>query len=795
MAIGATDVQFPRKSLIHFKLFFLSICFFFFQAQAAFALVEKKPIHFSGDKQIWNRKENIVELFGHAVVNQPGETLNADYIKLYLNQRSLDAKGECVYIVNNSVIWGEEMHFNLDTRTGIILKGKVSNERFSLSGEKINRLGVGRFQTHWGTYTTCFDCAPSWSLLSEDVDMEVEGYAFLKNVTTLVKSAPMFWMPYLVLPMKTRRQSGVLFPPISFSGIHGAQLVLPYFWAINRSSDMTFGLGTFTANGLRAQWEGRYVLAPRSSGRSNLYFTRDRTFPDKTNRFSLNVAQTQELPWGFEEKIRVMEVSDNIYPFTYPLDVALDGEAFMPSLLTLSNGLPRLSFYVSAQRYRNLLNSESGGTKVQSTQFDPRTVQVLPTATVAFTDQQLWNTRIFTGLSFNITRFYRPAGPFDYDQSSVPFGSEVPDPAPPFRPGIDPIREANRFSMTPSLYTTLRPFDIFSLVPSLQYKYYYYTFQNAVPVLNRGYLVFQTDLSTQIERIYDFPNDPNIPRSKHLIRPLLTYSLIPKFSLNQGLEHPFVRQQQNSQNQPTPVYGYYFDDYDIVPYSYNRTGANYFIPQGNSLAYGFTTQWIRKRMRNRSNVSQYQTTAELTAGQAINFLELYNPIDSSQKHIFTRFFSLLNLSFDHFVSGTTYYYYPDIPAETPRHTVSTNLTYILERAVHQRVLTFERSFSVGYTYNQVNSATSNITGSTIFSLNDYIMPNANFSYSFQQSQLFGAGMGLTLQSPSRCWKISGGVAYTLGIGASLSFDMSLNITGSAFGGVTDIANAAQSSSK
>jgi LPS-assembly protein len=801
VAIGATNVQFPRELLkeklfrrfpLFFKgWFFVLLSLLFFQATLAVALGERQPIHFSGDKQLVDRKSNQVELFGHAIVTQPGETLSADYIKINMTSRTLDARGNCLYVASGSVISGEEMHFNLDTRTGTILNGRVSNESFSLTGEKIDKLGDRRFQTHWGAYSTCRDCAPSWGLLAEDVDMQVEGYAFLSNVTAQIKSAPAFWIPYLVVPMKTRRQSGVLFPPLAFSGIHGAQLIVPYFWAINRSADMTAAAGIYASRGLRAEWEGRYSLSPRSQGKANFFFTRDRTFPQKGDRFSIDVAQTQELPFGFEEKLRVMEVGDNQYPFLFARDVSVSGEAFLPSSLTISRASSDASFFLSAQRFRNLLNSSPGDPDAQLTEFDQRTVQVYPTVTFALIDRFLWESPIAAGLSTNLTNFYRPADAGAYDIDAQSRGTSFGEPLPPgasrsYQPGIDPLRRATRFSVSPTVYTTIRPFDTFSLIPSAQYRFYHYDFKGFVSPLNRGYLLLQADLTTQIERIYENPENANIPRTKHLIRPLLTYSLIP--FRNEDPNHPFVAQIENSQARN--LSGYNFDDYDIIPYDYNRTGANYFVPQGNSLAYGFTTQWIQRRGRAEVAMPSYRNVAEFSAGQAVNFREIYVPKDPESRHIFTRFFSVLGLNFDKLISQTTYFYYPDFPATTPRHTITTGATYIFERSLHQRILTYDRSFTLGYTFNQVNAATSNLTGTVNFSLSDYILPSASISYGFLKSQLFGAGLNLQLQSPSRCWKFSSGLNYQLGIGYNFVFDLALNITGSGFGGVGELATLA-----
>jgi hypothetical protein len=330
------------------------------------------------------------------------------------------------------------------------------------------------------------------------------------------------------------------------------------------------------------------------------------------------------------------------------------------------------------------------------------------------------------------------------------------------------------------------------VVPSLQYRGFFYYFGNNLPNLSRGYLLFQTDLSTQLERIYDFPDDDKIPRAKHLIRPLLTYSYIPGFGVQENAGHPFLQQIANAQTNGT--YGYNFDNNDIVPITFSQNNANYFVPLGNSLAYGFTTQWIRRKEVPEADYPTYQNAVEFSAGQAINFLEINTPRPSGEPpRMFTRFFSRLNLNFDKLYSMTNYFYYPDIPATTPRHTISTNLSYVLDRATHQRILTFDRSINLGYSFNKVTANTSNLTGSFNFSLNDYFMPYGSISYGFVPfGTWYGYGFGLQVQSPSQCWKLISSVNYVVGNGTSWNgFDLSLNLTGSGFGGVTELATQAQ----
>ena len=761
------------------------------------AVMDEKPLHTSADKSFWDRKRDKVRLEGHAVVRQEGETLSADFMTLDFTTRTLDAKGNCVYVTIDSIIYGDEMHLNLDTRTGVVIGARVSNDRFTLAGERLNKLAENRFQVHWGQYSTCKDCPNSWSLEAEDVDLTFGVYAYMSNVTSKIKDAPAFWLPYLVVPVKTLRQTGFLFPTYHYAPTtDGFAFVEPFFWAINRSTDMTIGIGDYTQRGKRAEWEGRYALSPRSGGLADFDYMQDKTFT-KTNRWALNTFQTQELPYHIDEKLKLMEVSDNHYPIDLANDVNRGADMVLSDSLSFNYDGDDFSAYLAANRYRNILNNDLNQTE-GLVNFDPTTVQAYPVAVATTNDRFIFGSPVAAGFSVGVSNFTRSAGLFDTDyirsKNCVAAGGNVASCAVlPFVPGEDPIREATRISVAPTLYTTLRPFDIIDVIPSATYYGYFYSFHSAqVENLERGYLLLQLNLSTQLEKIWDTP-DPDLPRQKSLIRPLLVYSNIPSVRQSDP-NHPFLSQITYAQG--NNIYGYNFDDADIVPTDNSPSQVNYFTPLGNSLAYGVTTQLITRHGALDKPYPSYIQNLEFTLAQSFNFRQLqYSP---ENRQPLSRLISTLNLNLQNFASSSTYYYTPYIP--TPRNFFTTSETFIFERAIHQRVLTFDRSATLTYTYDktactdptQIGSCgANNLDASLNYSLNDYILPTGYMEYGFITHAFNTAGASLMFQSPAQCYKIGPTVAYTIqNKEVSYAFDFELNITGAGFGAMSATNNTA-----
>ena len=288
--------------------------------------------HWGADQSKLNRKTRIVELRGNAYLSRNYEHLEADEIDYNIDTEYAQARGRVRYQFGEYYVKADAIDLDLRASTGTVYNGNISNGHFALRGKQMDKIEPQRFLIKDYTYTTCFDCPNSWEMSGKQADVKLEGYAYIDNFVFKVKEGSLFWLPYMVVPIKNKRQSGFLFPRWGLiSSIYGAYYVQPYFWAINDWSDMTFFAGTYSNLGTRLEWEGRYALTPGSFGSANFYYTRDPQVPKLQARYAGKVNISQELPWGFDSKLRAYEVSDSGYPITYSDDVPGRGDAVLSS--------------------------------------------------------------------------------------------------------------------------------------------------------------------------------------------------------------------------------------------------------------------------------------------------------------------------------------------------------------------------------------------------------------------------------------------------------------------------------
>jgi lipopolysaccharide assembly outer membrane protein LptD (OstA) len=745
----------------------LVMLFFLFCGEDSHAASE--AMQFGSDRTVMKRKENRVELRGNAYVFRENEVIRADAIDLDQKNQTVRASGRVTYQFDEYSVRADAIEMDLTTHVGQILNGSLSNGRFSLRGSKFLTEGLSHFKISDYDYSTCLDCPNSWELTGREVDFTIEGYAFIHDFIFKVKDASVMWLPFMVLPAKTRRQSGLLFPKFGVNQVYGAFIVQPYYWAINDWSDMTFGAGVYASRGSRFEWEGRYVLTPESRGNFNLFFTKDNAVEGLKYRYALKTEIAQEMPFGFSAKLRLNEVSDSGYPVTYADDVPGRLEPVLTSDLFFSRNEPAVSTVLSFKRIRNLLRFDANNRFVGG--FDPATVQESPRIVINSNDQFVFGQSFAAGIEARFNRFSREAGPFD----RFTFGTTQ----------VETIREANRFTLIPNLYTTLNPKPWLSLTPSVQYRSFFYNFNGIYQNLARGYLLAQADLSLQLEKVFR-GSEPGVSY-KHTIRPTLTYANIP--TIQQSSNHPFIDQIQ-SQARP----GQYFDNSDIVPERTTQNLNSYFTPLGNSLTYGLVTQVFRKETGKDGAPDRVARRFEAGLTQTLDIKEANRFLtnrDDDDRVLLSPLFTHLMYSGERFNARLEYTYYSFLdryrdaqllPFANP-HRLSSTFSWVFDRALKDGLLRFERSLSVNYTFSKLTAKVSSLQTSAQFSLNDYVMPRASLSYNLVTGNfaLLDSAFGVLFQSPSRCWQLDLGVINSIDRGTGPVINFSMNISGNSFG--------------
>jgi LPS-assembly protein len=191
----------------------------------------------------------------------------------------------------------------------------TSNSPFYFQGEWAERLG-NRYILYNGFVTNCKMPRPWWRLRGPKFIIEPEHKATAYRTTFLVRKFPLFYTPFFYHSLERQpRKSGFLIPNAGHSSRRGWMVGLGYFWAINRSYDVTYRAQDFTARGFTHHVDLRGKPNERSDFDAIIYGVQDRglpnsgTPPQKYSGLSLYVVGKSDLGNGWTARGNINYIS------------------------------------------------------------------------------------------------------------------------------------------------------------------------------------------------------------------------------------------------------------------------------------------------------------------------------------------------------------------------------------------------------------------------------------------------------------------------------------------------------
>jgi LPS-assembly protein len=550
---------------------------------------------------------DIVELDGDVKIVFQNQQLSADRAKINLRSKSVDAVGNVTVITEKATIGGQRVILDYETETGVIFDGYVQSGQVIFEGNLIKKTSATDYISDNAKYTTCTTCPEAWSFSGQSIRAELGGYAYIKNSLLRFGGVPVFWLPYLIVPLKSDRQSGLLTPGFEQSGSGGLAIAQSFYWVMSRSQDSTWTIKNYERRGPKGLMNYRYVLNETSSGELDMGYLQDKVFANENrlnvfrppqnrgalvNRWFLRYDHYYELPEGFVHRANLANASDLQYNKDFPEELQiLDGDPAMESRTSLTKNTLNQQFMIDTSYYKNLLQSDP----LSGNNFS---VHRLPELKFSQTQTKMGESEFLWSLDLNYVNFARSN--FAYDDLNV-----APDPNNPnndrylqpggsipqcstkdwekfpecyaqrdgsYNPEKDLIRTGQRFDFKPTLY---RPFKIgyLDILPKLTYRATQYTFPVGEDRTNtRQYLRAQIAARTQFSRVYGDLSSPKSERMKHEIQPELTLTSIPWlyhpkhpfFGLSQESDSPFFGGENVSDSDLNGPYNLQFDYDDRV---------------------------------------------------------------------------------------------------------------------------------------------------------------------------------------------------------------------------------------
>jgi LPS-assembly protein len=179
-------------------------------------------------------------------------TITCDQVDYDDETRKGMATGHVRFSQGQQWLTCSKAEFDFAGRTGTFYDASgYTDQQFMIRGRTIRKTGPDTYSIQDGFITSCPTKRPKWSFSTGRTDVRVDKTARLHQVIFKIKGVPVFYAPYLIVPMQKKERSGGLIPfHTGNSTTKGRLFSEGWFQPLGPSMDMTVYADYFTLRGL-----------------------------------------------------------------------------------------------------------------------------------------------------------------------------------------------------------------------------------------------------------------------------------------------------------------------------------------------------------------------------------------------------------------------------------------------------------------------------------------------------------------------------------------------------------------
>ncbi|WP_318374580.1 LPS assembly protein LptD [Enterobacter sp.] len=347
----------------------------------------KLPVTINADHAKGNYPDDAV-FTGKVDVQQGNSRLQADEMQLHQQVaegqadpvRTVDALGNVHYDDNQVILKGPKAWANLNTKDTNVWQGdyQMVGRQGRGTADLMKQRGENRYTIlDNGTFTSCLPGSNTWSVVGSEVihDRE-EQVAEIWNARFKLGPVPVFYSPYLQLPIGDKRRSGFLIPNAKYSTTNYFEFYLPYYWNIAPNFDATITPHYIHKRG-NIQWENEFrYLTQAGAGLVEFdYLPSDKVYqdenPTESDRhrwlFYWQHGGVLDEVWRFN--VNYTKVSDPTYfnDFTTKYGSSTDGYA--TQIFSVGYGVENFNATLSTKQFQ-VFDTQSGDSYSAEPQLD-----------------------------------------------------------------------------------------------------------------------------------------------------------------------------------------------------------------------------------------------------------------------------------------------------------------------------------------------------------------------------------------------------------------------------------------
>ncbi|WP_333913633.1 LPS assembly protein LptD [Vibrio coralliirubri] len=261
----------------------------------------------NGDKAIYS---------GDVVVTQGNKTILADNVTLHQQENIVVAEGNVNFSDGQIKSISDRATNNLTTD-----EMTLENTDYEFLCEPgrgdavyIAKTGKAVYEIEDGSITSCPIGDNAWRLRASSISVDQdEEQATFYNPRFEIQSVPVFYLPYLTVPVGDTRKTGFLYPTVSYGSSDGFEAEIPVYWNLAPNYDLETTFKYMQERGTQLNSKFRYLSDFGKGSIKSEYLPDDKKYEEKGDRWGAQLEHSGifQQSWLFE--IDYSKVSDIDY--------------------------------------------------------------------------------------------------------------------------------------------------------------------------------------------------------------------------------------------------------------------------------------------------------------------------------------------------------------------------------------------------------------------------------------------------------------------------------------------------
>ncbi|NOI99126.1 LPS assembly protein LptD [Vibrio kanaloae] len=261
----------------------------------------------NGDKAIYS---------GDVKVTQGNKTILADNVTLHQQENIVVAEGNVNFSDGQIKSVSDRATNNLTTD-----EMTLENTDYEFLCEPgrgnavyVSKTGKAVYEIEDGSITSCPIGDNAWRLRASSISVDQdEEQATFYNPRFEIQSVPVFYLPYLTVPVGDTRKTGFLYPTVSYGSSDGFEAEVPVYWNLAPNYDLETTLKYMQERGTQLNSKFRYLSDFGSGSIKSEYLPNDKKYEEKGDRWGAQLEHSGifQQSWLFE--LDYSKVSDIDY--------------------------------------------------------------------------------------------------------------------------------------------------------------------------------------------------------------------------------------------------------------------------------------------------------------------------------------------------------------------------------------------------------------------------------------------------------------------------------------------------